>query len=156
MVQQYNAAPGMKARLNGPEDILSLSFSGTGVANDGDVVIINTDGQSVSNVTDATNKKYGVIIRHGVGKSGKNSSGKEVYQATDMVPTMTIGSLWVKATTPVTDITANVYVKTANGTTNAPLGSLSPSATDGTQLPNASWETISNAQGLAVVRLRGA
>ncbi|MCA4331521.1 hypothetical protein, partial [Acinetobacter baumannii] len=116
----------------------------------------STDGKTVSAVTGATNTKFGIIVRHGVGKSGKTADGKEAYKATDVAPVMTIGSIYVKVTAPVTDINAKVYVKTANGTTAAPLGSLSPTATDGTELPNASWETISNEQGLAAVRLRGA
>lgn len=156
MVKQYDAAPGMKFHLIGPEDILSLPVAGTSLVNDGDVVVRSTDGKTVSAVTEATNTKFGIIVRHGVGKSGKTADGKEAYKATDVAPVMTIGSIYVKVTAPVTDINAKVYVKTANGTTAAPLGSLSPTATDGTELPNASWETISNEQGLAVVRLRGA
>ncbi|WP_045124846.1 structural cement protein Gp24 [Acinetobacter nosocomialis] len=156
MVKQYDAAPGMKFHLIGPEDILSLPVAGTGLVNDGDVVVRSTDGKTVSAVTDATNTKFGIIVRHGVGKSGKTADGKEAYKATDVAPVLTIGSIYVKVTAPVTDINAKVYVKTANGTTAAPLGSLSPTALDGTELPNASWETISNEQGLAAVRLRGA
>ncbi|MDC4405083.1 hypothetical protein NQ665_01835 [Acinetobacter baumannii] len=156
MVKQYDAAPGMKFHLIGPEDILSLLVAGTSLVNDGDVVVRSTDGKTVSAVTGATNTKFGIIVRHGVGKSGKTADGKEAYKATDVAPVMTIGSIYVKVTAPVTDINAKVYVKTANGTTAAPLGSLSPTATDGTELPNASWETISNEQGLAAVRLRGA
>ncbi|MCY6389785.1 hypothetical protein OXU89_20190, partial [Acinetobacter baumannii] len=146
----------MKFHLIGPEDILSLPVAGTGLVNDGDVVVRSTDGKTVSAVTGATNTKFGIIVRHGVGKSGKTADGKEAYKATDVAPVMTIGSIYVKVTAPVTDINAKVYVKTANGTTAAPLGSLSPTALDGTELPNASWETISNEQGLAAVRLRGA
>lgn len=156
MVKQYDAAPGMKFHLIGPEDILSLPLAGSSLVNDGDVVVRSSDGKTVSAVTDATNTKFGIILRHGVGKSGKNTAGKEAYQATDIAPVMMIGSIYVKVTAPVTDINAKVYVKTANGTTLAPLGSLSPIALDGTELPNASWETISNEQGLAAVRLRGA
>lgn len=156
MVKQYDAAPGMKFHLIGPEDILSLPVAGTSLVNDGDVVVRSTDGKTVSAVTGATNTKFGIIVRHGVGKSGITADGKEAYKATDVAPVMTIGSIYVKVTAPVTDINAKVYVKTANGTTAAPLGSLSPTATDGTELPNASWETISNEQGLAAVRLRGA
>lgn len=153
---QYDSLPGLKAHLNGPEDILSLPVSGAALVNDGDVVVRTTDGKTVTAVAGVTPTKFGVILRHGVGKTGKTASGNEAYKATDVAPVMTIGSIWVKTTAPVTDITAKVYVKTANGTTNAPLGSLSSVATDGTELPNASWETISNEQGLAILRLRGA
>lgn len=156
MVKQYDAVPGMKFHLIGPEDILSLPVAGVSLVNDGDVVVRSSDGKTVSAVTGATNTKFGIVLRYGVGKSGKTADGKEAYKATDVAPVMTIGSIWVKTTAPVIDINAKVYVKTANGTTAAPLGSLSPTAADGTELPNASWETISNEQGLAAVRLRGA
>lgn len=156
MVKQYDAVPGMKARLIGPEDIFSLPFSGAGVVSDGGVVVRSTDGTTVGNVLGASNTSFGVVVRFGVGKSGKDSNGKEAYQATDIPPVMTIGAIWVKTTAPVTDITAKVYVKTSNGTTNAPLGSLSAVATDSTEFPNASWESITTAEGLAIVRLRGA
>lgn len=156
MVKQIDQVPGMKARLNGPEDILSIPVSGSAVFNDGDVVVRNTDGKTVSVVADETNTKFGICVRHGVGKSGRNSAGKEAYQAGDVAPIMTIGSIWVKAAAPVTDISAKVYVKTANGTTAAPIGSLSAVEVDGTEFPNASWESTSNEQGLAIVRLLGA
>lgn len=155
-VKQYDTLPGVRARLVSPEDILSIPVSGATLVNDGDVVVINTDGKTVSAVAGAGNTRFGIIVRHGVGKSGKTSAGNEAYQATDVAPVMTIGAIWVKTTAPVTNINAKVYVKTSNGTTNAPLGSLSSSATDGTELPNASWESISNEQGHAIVRLRGA
>lgn len=156
MVTQYDAVPGLRAHLSGPEDILSLPVSGLTLVNDGDVVVRKTDGLSVSAVADATNTKFGVVVRHGVGKTAKNALGKDAYKAADVAPVMTIGSIWVKVTAPVLSIASTVYVKTANGTTDAPLGSLSSTATDGTALPNASWETVSNEQGLAVLRLRGA
>lgn len=156
MVKQIDQLPGMRARISGPEDVLSIHVSGDAVFTDGEVVVRNTDGQTVSAVKDGTNTKFGICVRHGVGKSGRNAAGKEAYKAGDVAPVMTIGSIWVKVTAPVTDINAKVYVKTSNGTTAAPLGSLSETATDGTVLPNASWELISNEQGFAVVRLLGA
>ncbi|AOA58268.1 structural cement protein Gp24 [Acinetobacter larvae] len=156
MVKQIDQLPGMRARISGPEDVLSIHVSGDGVFTDGEVVIRNADGKTVSTVTDATNTKFGICLRHGVGKSGRNAAGKEAYQQGDVAPIMTIGSIWVKTTAPVTDINAKVYVKTANATDVAPLGSLSSTDTDGTEFPNASWESISNEQGLAIVRLLGA
>ena len=156
MVKQYDQLPGMKARLGGPEDVLSIHVSGDAVFTDGDVVVRNTDGQTVSAVEDGSNTKFGISVRHGVGKSGRTAAGKEAYKLGDVAPIMSIGSIWVKVGAPVTDISAKVFVKTANGTTAAPLGSLSSVDTDGTEFPNASWETISNEQGFAVVRLLGA
>jgi len=156
MVKQLDQLPGMRARISGPEDVLSIHVSGEGLFTDGEVVVRNSDGKTVSTVTDATNTKFGICLRHGVGKSGRNAAGKEAFKAGDVAPIMTIGTIWVKVTAPVTDINAKVYVKTANGTTAAPIGSLSSSDTDGTEFPNASWELISNEQGLAVVRLLGA
>lgn len=156
MVKQIDAVVGQRARLTAFESVLSLPLSGTGLVNDGDVVVRATDGKSVTSVTGATLTRFGVIVRHGVGKTGKNTAGKEVYQAGDIPPIMFSGAIWVKPSAPITDITAAVYVKTANGTTDAPLGSLSSSATDGTALPDAVWETVTGADGLAILNLRGA
>ena len=156
MVQQLNAVVGQRGRLTTKEVVLSLPLSGLVNVNDGDVVVRTTDGKSVKSVTGATPTRFGVVVRHGVGKTGNDASGKEIYKAGDMLPIMFEGAIWVKPTAPITDITAAVYVKTANGTTAAPLGSLSSSATDGTVLPGAAWETVTGADGLALLNLRGA
>ncbi|MFH4410207.1 hypothetical protein WAJ69_19490, partial [Acinetobacter baumannii] len=60
MVKQYDAVPGMKFHLIGPEDILSLPMAGTGLVNDGDVVVRSTDGKTFCAVIGATNTKYGI------------------------------------------------------------------------------------------------
>lgn len=156
MVQQINAVVGQRGRLTAKEVVLSLALSGLVLVNDGDVVVRTTDGLSVKSVTGATPTRFGVVVRHGVGKSGKNTAGKEAYKAGDMLPVMFEGVIWVKPTAPVTDITAAVYVKTTNGTTAAPLGSLSSTSTDGTALPGAVWETITGTDGLALLNIRGA
>lgn len=156
MVQQINAVVGQRGRLTAKEVVLSLALSGLVLVNDGDVVVRTTDGLSVKSVTGATPTRFGVVVRHGVGKSGKNTAGKEAYKAGDMLPVMFEGAIWVKPTAPVTDITAAVYVKTTNGTTAAPLGSLSSTSTDGTVLPGAVWETITGTDGLALLNIRGA
>lgn len=156
MVQQINAVVGQRGRLTAKEVVLSLALSGLVLVNDGDVVVRTTDGLSVKSVTGATPTRFGVVVRHGVGKSGKNTAGKEAYKAGDMLPVMFEGVIWVKPTAPVTDITAAVYVKTTNGTTAAPLGSLSSTSTDGTVLPGAVWETITGTDGLALLNIRGA
>lgn len=148
--------PGMRARLHMPEEILSLPVSGTSVLSDGEVVVQTSDGKTVTAVTNATNKKFGVVVLQHIGKSGKNALGKEAYQAKDCAPIMQIGSIWVKPVAPVTDINAKVFVRTANPTTEIPFGSLSSTATDSTELPNASWETITGPDGMAILRLRGA
>lgn len=150
------AIPGMRARLHMPEEILSLPVSGSTLLSDGDVVVQSTDGKTVLAVADATNTKFGVVVFQHIGKSAKNAKGLEAYQAKDCAPIMQIGSVWVKPTAPVTDINAKVYVRTANATVDAPLGSLSSAALDSTELPNASWETITGADGMAILRLRGA
>lgn len=49
-VKQYDTLPGVRARLVSPEDILSIPVSGATLVNDGDVVVINTDGKTVSAV----------------------------------------------------------------------------------------------------------
>ena len=156
MVQQLNAVVGQRGRLTTKEVVLSLALSGLVLVNDGDVVVRTVDGKSVKSVTGATPTRFGVIVRHGVGKTGKDASGKEAYKAGDMLPVMFEGAIWVKPSAPITDITAAVYVKTANGTTLAPLGSLSSTSTDGTVLPGAVWETVTGADGLALINLRGA
>jgi len=156
MVQQLNAVVGQRGRLTAKEVVLSLPLSGVVLVNDGDVVVRTTDGKSVTAVAGVTPTRFGVVVRHGVGKTGKTTAGKETYKAADMVPVMFEGAIWVKPTEPVTDITAKVYVKTANGTTLAPLGSLSSSSTDGTELPGAAWESVTGADGLALLNLRGA
>lgn len=156
MVQQLNAVVGQRGRLTAKEVVLSLPLSGLILVNDGDVVVRTTDGKSVTAVSGATPTRFGVVVRHGVGKTGKTAAGKEAYKAADMLPVMFEGAIWVKPTAPITDITAAVYVKTANGTTAAPLGSLSSAATDGTLLPGAAWETVTGADGLSILNLRGA
>lgn len=156
MVQQLNAVVGQRGRLTAYESVLSLPLSGLTLVNDGDVVVRTTDGKSIQAVAGATPTRFGVIVRHGVGKSGKNAAGKEAYKAGDIPPTMFSGAIWVKPSAPVIDITATVYVKTANGTEAAPLGSLSSAPTDGTAVPGAVWETITGADGLALLNLRGA
>ena len=156
MVQKITSRPGQEAYLTGPNETLSIPMIGAGVISDGDVVVRTTDGKSVALVSGATPTRFGVVVRNGVGKSGKDTSGNEAYQLGDILPIKTIGTIWVKPNAPVTDITAKVYVKTANGTTGALLGSLSSTAADGTEFPNASWETVTNPEGLAILRLRGA
>lgn len=156
MVQKITARPGQEAYLAGPNETLSIPMAGEGVIVDGQVVARTTDGKSAQAVAGATLKRFGVVVRNNVGKSGLDAAGNEAYKLGDILPVKTIGSIWVKPSAPVTDITAKVYVKTANGTTAAPLGSLSSTATDGTEFPGASWETVTNAEGLAIIRLTGA
>ena len=156
MVQQLNAVVGQRGRLTAKEVVLSLPLSGLTLVNDGDVVVRTTDGKSVKSVVGATPTRFGVVVRHGVGTTGKNTAGKEAYKAGDVLPVMFEGAIWVKPSAVITDITAAVYVKTANGTEGAPLGSLSSTATDGTVLPGAAWESITGADGLALLNLRGA
>lgn len=156
MVQKITSRPGQEAYLTGPNETLSIPMIGSGVIKDGEVVARTTDGKSVQAVVGATLKRFGVVVRNGVGKSGVDADGNEAYKLGDILPVKTIGSIWVKPSAPVTNITAKVYVKTANGTADAPLGSLSSTATDGTELTGASWETVTNAEGLAIIRLLGA
>ena len=156
MVKQITARPGQKAYLVGPEEVISVLVSGDTVLKDGDVVVRTTDGKSVMAVASATPARFGVVLRNAIGKSGKDTNGNEAYAKNDTAPIMTIGQIWVKPSAPVTDITSKVYVRTSTPTADAPLGSVSSVATDSTELPNATWETITNAEGLAIIRLRGA
>lgn len=96
MVQQLNAVVGQRGRLTAYESVLSLPLSGLTLVNDGDVVVRTNDGKSIQAVAGATPTRFGVIVRHGVGKSGKNAAGKEAYKAGDIPPTMFSGAIWVK------------------------------------------------------------
>ena len=106
MVQQLNAVVGQRGRLTAKEVVLSLPLSGLTLVNDGDVVVRTTDVKSVTAVSGATPTRFGVVVRHGVGKSGKTAASKEAYKAADMVPVMFEGAIWVKPTAPISDITA--------------------------------------------------
>jgi hypothetical protein len=156
MVQKITSRPGQEAYLTGPNETLSIPMIGSGVIADGQVVARTTDGKSVQAVVGETPKRFGVVVRNGIGKSGQDANGNEAYKLGDILPVKTIGSIWVKPAAPVTDITSKVYVKTANGTTQAPLGSLSSVEVDGAEFVGASWETVTNAEGLAIIRLLGA
>lgn len=156
MVQQINAVVGQRGRLTAKEVVLSLPLTGLVQVNDGDVVVRNTDGKSVKSVTGTSPTRFGVVVRHGVGKTGKDAAGLEAYKAGDMLPIMFEGAIWVKPSAPITNITSAVYVKTTNGTTATPLGSLSSVSTEGTVLPGAAWETVTGPDGLALLNLRGA
>ena len=100
MVQQLNAVVGQRGRLTAKEVVLSLPLSGLTLVNDGDVVVRTTDGKSVTAIAGATPTRFGVVVRHGVGKTGKTTAGKEAYKAADMVPVMFEGCLLYTSPSP--------------------------------------------------------
>ena len=138
-----------------PEDVRSMPMSGTGTLNDGQVACDAGDGVRCS-VVGGSLRPIGIVVHQHIGKNGADSNGKEAYQQYDVPPIMRVGRIWVKPAVPITATGGKVYVRTANATTNNPLGSYQTSATDGTELVGATWDCISNADGMAIVQLRGA
>lgn len=148
------AIPGQRVKST-PEDVRSMPMAGTGTLSDGDVVTDAGDGVRCATVRDSL-RPVGIVVHQHIGKSGTNAAGKDAYKQYDVPPVMRGGRVWVKPAVPITATGGKVYVRTANGTTDNPIGSLQTSASDGTELVGATWDSISNADGLAIVQLRGA
>ncbi|MCU4397371.1 structural cement protein Gp24 [Acinetobacter junii] len=138
-----------------PEDVRSMPMAGTGTLNDGQVACDAGDGVRCA-VVDGVLRPVGIVVHQHIGKNGTDSNGKEAYQQYDVPPVMRVGRIWVKPAVPIATTGGKVYVRTANATTNNPIGSLQTSATDGTELVGATWDSISSADGMAIVQLRGA
>lgn len=138
-----------------PEDVRSMPFAGTGSASDGTAVCDAGDGVRCSAFS-GTLRPIGIVVFQNIGKSGKAANGVEGYQEFDVVPVMRVGRIWVKPNAPITATGGKVYVRTANADATHPIGSLQPAATDGTELVGATWDSISSADGHAIVQLRGA
>lgn len=137
-----------------PEDVRSMPMAGTGTLSDGMAVCDAGDG--VRCAVAGVLRPIGLVVLGNIGKSGIGADGKEAYKEFDVVPVMRVGRLWVKPTAAITATGGKVYVRTANADTAHPLGSLQPTATDGTELIGATWDSITGADGLAIVQLRGA
>lgn len=148
------ALPGLRLKST-PEDVRSMPMAGAGLIEDGLAVADNGNGEQCC-VNDGTKRPIGIVVHQNIGKNGKTAAGKEAYQQYDVVPVMTHGRIWVKPNDTITATGAKVYVRTSNPTTNAPIGSLQVAATDGDELVGATWDSLTNADGLAVVQLRGA
>lgn len=138
-----------------PEDVRSMPLAGTGVASDGTAVCDAGDGVRCG-MPDGVLRPVGIVVFQNIGKSGKGLDGKEAYKEFDVVPVMRVGRIWVKPTAPVTATGGKVYVRTANADAGHPIGSLQPTATNGTELVGATWDSITSADGYAIVQLRGA
>lgn len=138
-----------------PEDVRSMPMTGTGTLNDGQVACDAGDGVRCAAV-DGTLRPIGIVVHQHIGKNGKDASGNEAYQQYDVPPVMRVGRIWVKPTVTIAATGGKVYVRSGNATTDQPFGSLQASATDGTELVGATWDSISNADGMAIVQLRGA
>lgn len=138
-----------------PEDVRSMPMTGTGTVSDATAVCDAGNGEQCAK-PDGVLRPVGIVVFGNIGKNGMGADGKEAYQQYDVVPVMRVGRIWVPATEPITATGGKVYVRTANADSTHPIGSLQPSATDGTELVGATWDSISNADGLAIVQLRGA
>lgn len=156
MTQQYAdvAIAGLRLKST-PEDVRSMPMTGAGTVSDGTAVCDAGNGEQCAK-PDGVLRPVGIVVFANIGKNGTGADGKEAYQQYDVVPVMRVGRIWVKPNAAVTSTGGKVYVRTASATTEAPLGSLQPSATNGTELVGATWDSISNADGLAIVQLRGA
>lgn len=138
-----------------PEDVRSMPLAGVGAASDGTVVCDAGDGVRCT-VPDGTLRPIGIVVFQNIGKSGKGIDGREAYIEHDVVPVMRVGRIWVKPTAPITATGGKVYVRTASPDAGHPIGSLQPTATNGTELVGATWDSIIGADGYAIVQLRGA
>ncbi|WP_343620863.1 structural cement protein Gp24 [Acinetobacter proteolyticus] len=138
-----------------PEDVRSMPMAGAGTLNDGQVACDAGDGVRCAAV-DGVLRPVGIVVHQHIGKNGSDATGKEAYKQFDVPPIMRVGRIWVKPAVAITATGGKVYVRSANATTNNPMGSLQTSATDGTELVGATWDSISNADGMAIVQLRGA
>lgn len=138
-----------------PEDVRSMPMTGAGTLSDGQVACDAGDGVRCAAV-DGVLRPVGIVVHQHIGKNGTDASGKEAYKQYDVPPIMRVGRIWVKPAVTITATGGKVYVRTANATTNNPMGSLQTSATDGTELVGATWDSISGADGMAIVQLRGA
>jgi hypothetical protein len=155
-MQQYAdvAIAGLRLKST-PEDVRSMPMTGAGTVSDATAVCDAGNGEQCA-APDGTLRPVGIVVFQNIGKSGKGADGREAYQQYDVVPVMRVGRIWVKPTAVITATGGKVYVRTANADSTHPIGSLQPSATDGTELVGATWDSISNADGLAIVQLRGA
>lgn len=138
-----------------PEDVRSMPMTGAGTLNDGQVVCDAGDGVRCATV-DGVLRPVGIAVHQHIGKNGTDANGNEAYQQYDVVPVMRVGRIWVKPAVTITATGGKVYVRTANGTVNNPIGSYQTAATDGTEFIGATWDSISSADGMAIIQLRGA
>lgn len=138
-----------------PDDIRSMPLTGAGVAPDGTAVCDAGDGVLCA-APNGVLRPIGIVVFQNIGKSGKGADGREAYKEYDVVPVMRVGRIWVKPTAPITATGGKVYVRTASADASHPIGSLQPSATNGTELVGATWDSITGADGYAIVQLRGA
>lgn len=138
-----------------PEDVRSMPMAGAGTASDGTAVCDAGDGVRCA-VPDGALRPIGIVVFQNIGKSGKGADGREAYKEYDVVPVMRVGRIWVKPTAPITATGGKVYVRTASADATHTIGSLQPTATNGTELVGATWDSITGADGYAIVQLRGA
>lgn len=141
--------------LTAPNDVRSMPMTGTGFLSDGMAACDAGDGVRCA-LPDGVLRPVGIVMFQNIGKSGKGLDGKEAYQQFDVVPVLRVGRVWVHSTAPIMETGGAVYVRTANADALHPLGSLQPTAADGTVLVGATWDSLTSADGFALVQLRGA
>lgn len=137
-----------------PEDVRSMPMAGAGVVNDGDAVVDFGDGVRCGAV-EGSKRIIGIVVLQHIGKNGRDAQGNEVYQQYDTVPVMRSGRIWVKVTDKVSTTGGKVYVRTSSPDEQHPLGSIQTTSENATELVGASFDSISNADGLAIITLKG-
>ena len=153
-IQKIKSVVGMLLQST-PQDIQSMPMTGSGTLSDGMAVFDAGNGEQCAAYAEGL-RPIGLVVFSNIGKSGIGSDGKEAFKQFDVVPVMRVGRQWVKPTAPITATGGAVYVRTASPDSTHPLGSLQPSATNGTALVGATWDSLTSEDGLAIVRLRGA
>lgn len=132
-----------------PEDVRSLTYRGNKKLADGDLVAISDDGRSCEDVV-ADTKDFGVVLFQHIGKSGRTDDNQaEAYVNGDMPPIMVQGRIWVKPNAVVTTRgrTAKVYFDAANP------AKLTPTATGNTAVAGFNFDSLTDADGLAVIQI---
>ena len=153
-LNQQVAVAGLRLKST-PEDIRSMPYAGTTLLVDGHAVADHGDGVRCTALTES-NSPIGIVVYQNIAKSAQTVTGLAAFQSFDVVPVMRVGRVWVRSTEPVTRTGGTVYVRTSNPDAEHPIGSLQVSSTHATELSGATWDSITGADGLAIIQLRGA
>lgn len=108
------AVAGMRVK-SAPEEVLSLPLmvDPSYPVKDGSVIYLTADKKSCTTVQNTAAGFVGLVVLHGVGKSGR-SGETDTYIKGDVVPVMVKGKLWSPVATAITDLSA-VIGATASG-----------------------------------------
>lgn len=146
------AMAGMRLKST-PEDVRSMPMAGAGLLNDGMAVVDFGDGVRCGAV-DGSKRIIGIVVFQHIGKNGRDAQGNEAYQQYDTVPVMRSGRIWVKVTDKVSTTGGKVYVRSSNPDAEHPLGSIQTTNENATELAGASFDSLSNSDGLAIITLK--